>query len=436
MMWWEKPMRNIFLIARREYLERVRTRAFIIMTFLIPALMLGVTILPSYLMTRGSGQTKRITVVASDARTADIIQRQLSNPAEEQSKQDAKGPGKTDNNPPRSVKFDVNVDLDTSDKEHALLVEKVQQKQLEGVIFATKEAVEARNVRFVTLDVSSFTTNETIRAAVNRALRRDLLEKRGLSAEEIEKTLQTVDLDTRSPSGAGNPLGMFFTAFSLVMILYMTIFLYGLSVMRSILDEKNSRIMEVMLSVARAKEMMAGKILGVGSVALTQVLIWALVGGIASSVTLVAGADLLKGILSIRVLVFFAAYALLGFFLYSTLFAAVGAMVNSEQEAQQLQFLVAMPIVLSLVFMGNLLQAPGSNVAVGASIFPFTAPLIMVLRIAVQPVPSWQIAVSIGLIIATIYGFVALCGRIYRIGILMYGKKPTLPEIMKWIKYT
>lgn len=426
-------MRNIFLIARREYLERVRTRAFIIMTFLIPALMLGVTILPSYLLSRTGGEKKRITVVASDQRTADIIREELTKPSEEQKKHDGQSRRSGDSGSGLANAI-VTMDLDTSEKENAALVQKVQQKQLDGVIFATKDALAAKNVRYVTNDVSSFVTNDVIRASINRAVHRDLLKSKGLGDQEIEDALQPVGLDAQSPTGAGNPIVMFFTAFSLVMILYMTVFLYGLSVMRSIIEEKNSRIMEVMLSVAQAKEMMAGKILGVGGVALTQVLIWAVVAGLTSGAA-IASAGLLKGVLSIKLLAFFAVYAVLGFALYSTLFAAVGAMVNSEQEAQQLQFLVAMPIILSLVFMPNIIQAPGSNVAVGASIFPFTAPLIMLLRVAVQPPHAWEIGLSIAAIVATIYGLVLLCGRIYRIGILMYGKKPTLPEIMKWIKY-
>lgn len=427
-------MRNIFLIARREYLERVRTRAFIIMTFLIPALMLGVTILPTYLMSRTPSEKKRITVVAPEQKTGDILREELTKPPQEKTNEDR---GESSGSASRNIRpsnLTVTVDLDTSEQEKTALVEKVKQKQLDGVIFATKDALAAKNVLYVTNDVSSIITNETIRAAINRAVHRDLLKSRGMGDQEIDAVLEPIALDPKSPTGAGNPVAMFFTAFSLVMILYMTIFLYGLSVMRSIIEEKTSRIMEVMLSVAQAKEMMAGKILGVGAVALTQVLIWAMVGGLTSGAAL-ASTGLLKGVLSIKLLAWFAVYALLGFALYSTLFAAVGAMVNSEQEAQQLQFLVAMPIILSLVFMPNIIQAPGSNVAVGASIFPFTAPLIMILRVAVQPPHLWEIGLSIAVIIATIYGLVLLCGRIYRIGILMYGKKPTLPEIMKWIKY-
>lgn len=430
-------MRNVFLIARREYLERVRTRAFIIMTFLIPLLMVGATILPGYLAAHDAGGTKHIMVVASDKRTAELIQQQLGKAPAEKTKEQAgksQGLGRKD---PQIASFNVDVDLDTSTKEHAALVEKVTQKQLDGVIFATRDALAAKKVSFITRDVSSFIANEEIHAGMNQALRRDLLKSKGLGDQEIADAMQSVELDTQSPTGSANPLAMFIAAISMVMILYMTVLLYGVSVMRAILDEKTSRIMEVMLSIARAKEMMAGKIMGVGAVALTQILIWTLVAGIASSTALLAGSGMLKGIVSIRLLVFFAAYFLLGFALYSTMYAAVGAMVNSEQEGQQLQFLVMMPVFLSLIVMGSILQAPSSNLAVGASIFPFTAPLVMVMRIAIQSPPPapWEIGLSIALTIVTIYGMVLLCGRIYRVGILMYGKKPTLPEIMKWIRY-
>jgi len=144
---------------------------------------------------------------------------------------------------------------------------------------------------------------------------------------------------------------------------------------------------------------------------------------------------MLKGVITAKLLIFFAVFFLLGYVLYSTLCAAVGSMVNSEQEAQQLQFLIMMPMILAVFVIVNIFQHPSSGLAFWGSIFPFTAPLVMFTRIAMQQPPWWQISLSIGLMVATIYGMVVLCGRIYRVGILMYGKKPNLPEIMKWIKY-
>jgi ABC-2 type transport system permease protein len=232
-----------------------------------------------------------------------------------------------------------------------------------------------------------------------------------------------------------NPRAVFFTILSMVMVLYVTTLLYGINVMRAILDEKTSRIMEVMLSVARPWEMMAGKILGVGAVGLTQILIWGVFASVPASMGLVVMASMLKGILSIKLLVYFGVFFLLGYVLYSALCAAVGSMVNSEQEAQQLQFLVMLPMIAGVIIMVSSLENPGSSLAVAGSLFPLTAPLVMFLRIALGAAPPLQIALSIALMVATAAGLVWLCARIYRIGILMYGKKPTLPELMKWIRY-
>jgi ABC-2 type transport system permease protein len=429
-------MRNIWLIARREYLERVRTRSFIVMTILIPALMLGATVVPTLLMNKMSSGTKHLMVVAPENSTAEMIREQLLKVPEEQKKQAAETQGMQRRNRPSAANLVVDIGTDTSEAARAALTDKVKQKELDGVIFATQDGLASKKITFITRDISSLAGNEEIRGSISQALRRELLKNKGFTDPEIENALQPVQLDTQSPTGTGNPLGVFFTAFSMVMILYITVLLYGINVMRAILEEKTSRIMEVMLSIAQAKEMMAGKILGVGAVGLTQIGIWVAVALLVSSPGLISGAGIIKGILSAKLLVYFAVFFLLGYTLYSTLCAAVGSMVNSEQEAQQLQFLVMMPMIISVIIAVNIIQDPGSTAAVWGSLFPLTAPLIMFLRIALQSPPAWQIALSIGLMIATTYGLIWLCARIYRVGILMYGKKPSLPQIMKWIRYT
>ena len=430
-------MHNILIIAKREYLERVRTRSFVIMTFFIPLLMFGAILAPTLLMNRGSGDTKHMVVVAADRDTAEMIRSRIEQKQDEE-KSGSQADGKLGQKrglPPSH--FSVDVSTNTADSERAALTAKVKDKQLDAFLWATPDAIKARKLDFVTRDVSSVIENGVLGLAVSDALRRSALKSKGLKEDEIEAALQPVDVEPVSPMGkdAPNPQVMFFATFGMVMVLYMTVLLYGINVMRAILEEKTSRIMEVMLSTASAKELMSGKILGVGAVGLTQVGIWAATAGVLSAGSLVASAHMLKGVLSVKLLVFFAVYFLLGYVLYSTLCAAVGSMVNSEQEAQQLQFLVMMPMILSVFVIVNIFQHPASSLAFWGSMFPFTAPLVMFTRIAMQQPPVWQIALSIGLMVATIYGMVVLCSRIYRVGILMYGKKPNLPEIMKWIKY-
>ena len=425
-------MRKVWIIAKREYLERVRTRSFIVMTFLIPALALGGFIAPA-LMNKGSGGTKHLVVVASDARTGELIRQQLLKLSDEQRRQDL--PQSVQRNLPRVGTLVVDVDTNTSDSEMASLSQKVNQKQLDGAIIATKDALAQKKVSFLTRDVSSFIINNEFERAMNEALRRDLLKNKGMTDQEIDAAFQTVDLSAKSPTGLGNPELLFFTVFGMAMIFYIVVLIHGISVMRAILEEKTSRVMEVMLSTATANEMMAGKILGVGAVGLTQIVIWALMVLVPSAAGLIAAAGMLKGVISIGLILYFVVFFVLGFALYSTLAAAVGAMVNSEQESQQLQFLVMMPMIISVFIMVNIIQSPGGSLALWASLFPLTAPLIMFLRVALQSPPWWQVALSIGLMIVTIYGLVVVCARIYRVGILMYGKKPTLPELMRWLKY-
>ena len=432
-------MHNIFIIAKREYLERVRTRAFVIMTFFIPALMLGVIVVPNMLMQRGSNETKHMVVVAADRETAEMIRTRIEREQDQQSKKPQDELRNKRSLAP--TRFSVDVSTQATSAEREALTQKVTQKQLDGFLWVTPDAIAARKVEFVTNDTSSFIDNGAIGDTVTDALRRHALKSKGLQESDIDAALDPVEVEPVSPQGknAPDPQKMFFATLVMVMVMYMTVLLYGINVMRSILEEKTSRIVEVMLSTASAKEMMAGKILGVGAVGLTQVGIWAAAAaGFAGYAVAASGMiKTIKAAVNPMLLIYFVVFFLLGYVLYSTLCAAVGSMVNSEQESQQMQFLVMMPMILAVIFITNIFTHPNSSIAVFGSLFPFTAPLVMFSRIAMQGggTPPWQIGLSIVLMIATIYGMIWLCGRIYRVGILMYGKKPNLPEILKWIKY-
>jgi ABC-2 type transport system permease protein len=432
-------MHNTFLIAKREYLERVRSRAFVVMTFFIPALMLGVTVLPTILANRGSNETKHMVVVAADRDTAEMIRSRIEQKQDQQANaQDNESVNKRGLPP---THFSVDVSTNATSAEREALTQKVNQKQLDGFLWATPDAIAAKKLDFVTNDTSSFIENGILGQTVSDALRRHALKAKGLQETDIDAALQPVNVEPVSPRGknAPNPQSMFVATLALVMVMYITVLLYGINVMRSILEEKTSRIMEVMLSTATSKEMMAGKILGVGAVGLTQVGIWAAASAAFAGYAVVTSGMLkqVKAAMNPMLLIYFVVFFLLGYVLYSTLCAAVGSMVNSEQEAQQMQFLVMMPMILAIIFISNIFMHPNSSIALFGSLFPFTAPLVMFSRIAMQggDTPAWQIGLSIALMLATIYGMIWLCGRIYRVGILMYGKKPNLPEIMKWIKY-
>jgi ABC-2 type transport system permease protein len=247
--------------------------------------------------------------------------------------------------------------------------------------------------------------------------------------------LEPVRLEGGKETRLNGPL-MFIVPLVLAMLLYTTLAMYGIAVMRSVLDEKSSRIVEVMLSCVTPKELMAGKIMGVGAVGLTQMLIWTLAGAVVSVPALAGVVGVSGGLpIPLSLIIYMPVFFVLGFLLYSASFAALGASVNSEQEAQQFQIIVMMPLILSIVVMWFVIRQPNSPLGIVLSLIPFFAPILMPLRLVVASPPVWQTALCFAMMFAGIYLMVAICARIYRVGILMYGKRATLPEIVRWMRY-
>jgi len=191
-----------------------------------------------------------------------------------------------------------------------------------------------------------------------------------------------------------------------------------------------------LLSSVTAKQLLAGKIIGVGAVGLTQVAIWLAIAGAFSLIGLSSTGSVLANVhIPVIGVVAFGVYFVLGYFLYSTMYAALGSMVNSDQEAQQVQWPAMLPIIFAIVMATPVLQHPNSQLAFWASLFPLFTPILMFVRIMAETPPIWQILLSIVLMLLTTWGLLGLSSRIYRVGILMYGKRPTLPELRKWLRY-
>jgi ABC-2 type transport system permease protein len=219
--------------------------------------------------------------------------------------------------------------------------------------------------------------------------------------------------------------------------MYMVIMLYGMNVARSIIEEKTSRVFEVMLATIRPEAMMAGKIIGVGSVGLTQVGIWLLaVLLFGSSFAAKIGAGSIHIGLTTGQIVYFFLYFLLGYLFYSSIAAALGAMTNSEQELQQLNMFLVMPLAVCFIALRSVLTSPDSTGARVLALIPPFTPLIMYLRVSLGHPEPWEVLLSLLLTSASIYGIIWVTSRIYRIGVLMYGKRPNLPEILRWLKYS
>lgn len=418
-------MHNVWTIFKREYLERVRTKAFWITTLLVPGFMFAVTVLPSKLAMSQRGGQRHIAIVASDAGFAEAIRDSLARNTEEM-----------------GSKYQTDIVTPGTEEQKQELTARVAAGTLDGYLWATGAVLAQGKVIFNARSTSDLVENGVLRAAVKFARMKQQLGAFGVSGEKVDDLLrERLEMDTNrieaGKEAKTSGRAAFFSAFFLVMTLYMSIIFHGIAVMRSVLEEKSSRIVEVLLSSVTAKELMAGKILGVGAVGLSQVTLWYGAGALVAAPVFLQAKTMMGGTLqlSAAAIIFFPVFYLLGYFLYATLWAMLGAMVNSEQEAQQLQFVVMLPLILSTVMMAPAIMQPNSPMVVAFSLFPFCTPLLMYLRIAVQQPPMWQIVLSVGLLIVTIYGLLVVCSRIYRVGILMYGKRPTLPELVKWFKY-
>jgi ABC-2 type transport system permease protein len=431
-------MHNTWLIVRREYLERIRSKAFIIMTLLMPVFMASTILIPVFLGNMKSGGTRHIVLVANDGTIAEAVKQELMpSPAESEEpspQKEASGSSNTD-----EPRYAIDIDTTVTEAERDKLRRQISNGKIDGFLWLSDRDLAARKVVYSAKDVTNFGESIELRNAVHSAIVKQQLAQKGMSSAEVEGVLKPIDFDSirieKGKEGASG-VAVFLVSFTMVMLLYINVLVYGFAVMRSIIDEKTSRILEVLLSSVTAKQLLAGKIIGVGAVGLTQALIWLAIAGAFSIAGMSASRSIMSNVhIPMAGFVAFAMFFVLGFFLYSTMYAALGAMVNSDQEAQQVQWPAMLPIIFSIVLSTPVLQHPNSQFAVWTSLVPFFTPILMFVRIMAETPPLWQIALSVVLMLLTTWGLLGLSSRIYRVGILMYGKRPTLPELRKWLRY-
>jgi ABC-2 type transport system permease protein len=408
-------MHNIWLIAKREYLERVRAKSFVIMTILIPLLMGGLVFGSALINGRRNGAS-HIAVVTADAQFGHDLQSQLS------SSKDAR------------MAVDVISPPDAGTR--AQLDTEIKEKGLDGYLWVTPAAPGHKRATFewVAKSKADIITKSNIGQAVRTVLTREGLTHSGMGAPDVDALLEPIDLDSAQGGKSDGSLAAVGSAYAMFFLMYFVILFYGMNVARSIIEEKNSRIFEVLLSTIRPEEMMAGKIVGVGSVGLTQVGIWFIAGALLTKYLLISSG--LSLAVTAAQLVYFVIFFLLGYILYSSVAAALGAMAGSEQELQQMNIFLMLPLIACSAVIFRVITDSDGSIAQIFSFFPFCTPLIMYVRIAVHQPPLWQIALSIAEMILTILAILWFASRIYRVGILMYGKKPNLPEILRWLKYS
>jgi ABC-2 type transport system permease protein len=403
--------------------ERVRQRWFWVMVVLGPLFFGAIFILPTLLA--GKGGVKRIVVV--DGTTSTF------------------GARLTERLDRESLFIAVRVPAGPATADS--LMAAVDAKELDGFLIVSDAAVDSGKVMYRASNVSSFITIGTLERVIGEMVNATRLEREGVNPALVAQARIRIDLDSKKISG-GKATGesaaqSFSLAYFMGIILYMAILLYGINVMSSVLEEKTTKIVEVLISSLRPFQLLLGKVIGVGAVSIFQFLIW----GVSTRLLISQRRHLLgeQGMsdggglfqvphVSAGTAAIFIAYFLGGFLLYSSMFAAVGAMSSNEQEARQAQQPVVMLLVASFVSMFAMLNDPASTLSVTLSMIPFSAPIAMPVRWAAGNLPFHEVALSLGILTVSILGVTWVAARIYRVGILMTGKRPSIKELVRWVR--
>lgn len=425
-------MRKMQLIIAREFMERVRKKSFIIATLLTPLFTIGLMVAPTLFMLYGTSDQKQVVVVDRSGLVAD----RLSNTAE--------------------VMF---VDQSQLSKREACRIYG-EDSGLFGVLYIGEE-IEARDsVQLITNESSSVMIEEVISQQLNSIVEREKLRSHDIeNLEEILASVATnIELSTYENNGTGEEDSMestssgisYILGLLLGMMLYMLLILYGQMVLTSVVEEKSSRVIDVMVTSSTPFQIMMGKIFGIALVAVTQIAIWALliiaaskflVPALFSDSVVVANDMMLASIMGTLtdtgyIAMLFGCLLLFvvgGFLLYAALYAAAGSAVDSVQEGQQYNTIIMMPIILSIIVMMSVFNDPNSPLAFWASMIPFTSPIVMIARIPFG-IPAWEIVTSLIVLYITFIFVTWLAARIFRIGIFMHGKRPSWHELWQWLK--
>jgi ABC-2 type transport system permease protein len=442
--------KKVFIVAKREYLERVRTRAFVLATLLVPALISGFAVFMAYAASRGnaSSAVRHITII-NTTRT-DLGQRVADALMGDTSLAQVKG----DSVRPRVINV-AEADLPTVEGQAAAEVK--LPDHIAGYLVLSDSTLAGKSVRYAGRNASSLTDMDKLQSLVRQSVMMVRLQTEGVKQSIIDDLahtrlrLNTERLDARGRSGSGQA-GLFAGLIVGVMLL-MLIMIHGQNILRGVLEEKSTRVAEVVISSVKPETLLAGKVIGVGGVGLTQQIAWLAITAYlvsflmpivlknsvgATGAAATAAASPVAGILSSMtpmVIAIAIGYFMIGFVFYATLFAAAGSMVNSEQEAQQAAMPVIALVMSAWLCVNPIMLAPTGKLAVVLSWLPWASPIIMPIRMGLTSVSPIEIAGSMLVALLGSVGAMWLGGRIYRVGMLMYGKKPSFSELAKWIKY-
>jgi ABC-2 type transport system permease protein len=446
-------MTKLLAVIKREYLQRVRTKFFVVATILGPVMLLLFTVVPVYIANINIGGATRLAVVDQSGRIAERFRETLSRHRDDDEEDSNSGGAAINGNRPDQMKrtaqfgekgFDVEI-ISTNNRPieeiKRELNEQVRAGQLDGYVVIPRDILEEGRAEFYGRNTGDIFTREAVGDRLSTAVREQRLAEKQIDQRVLREANRRVSMSSTKISARGeekSSSGDFMFVFSFGLLIYISVLMYGQIVLGAVIEEKETRIAEILFSSMRSFPLMMGKLIGVSLVALTQLSIWALAfllfAAFGVGMMAAQGVPVTLPHVPAMVLVYFVLYFLMGYFIYATIYALIGSMVTTTQEGGQL----AMPIVLMLVagfyFVFPIIRSPNSTLAFWASMFPFLAPITMMVRITTETPPTWQIALSLAIGFATVIGLTWLAARIYRVGMLMYGKKASIPEVWRWVR--
>jgi len=433
-------MGKLGVIFRREYLERVRSRWFLIGTVLGPVFFGMITIFPIYLSSKQRPAQDLAHVIVLDA---------TGTPLGERVKSTLESAFPSSPAPILKVVPPTRLAI----AEDSALLD-VMHNAVLGYVVLDSSTVQGRVVRYAGRNAGSVQDVQSLMYGIKQQILAQRLEREGLDPSRVAAlTADHLDTQTEKISDKGRErgsgVGSLIFGYVVAFLLYMMIMLYGQNILRGVLDEKTTRVAEVVVSSVSTDTLLAGKVLGVGLVALTQVFAWITMSTLMTLYVLpnfqhmlgmppgtreIFMRQLLGALPPAGTGLIILGYFVLGFILYSSLFAAVGAMVSNQEDVQQASMPVMLLLISTIIFMQPILLNPGSTLSVVMSVIPFSAPILMPLRMSLMPVPWYQVAASLGGVVLAALAAIWLSARIYRVGLLMYGKRPTIRELAKWVR--
>jgi ABC-2 type transport system permease protein len=415
-------MKKILEVTKWEFVEKVKTKAFIISMILTPVFIIAMGVLPSILATKSDSKVKKIAIFDQTNRIADKLISILNAKYK-----------LTDGKPNYEVTElykNSNLDLNQIKSE---IDNQVFKGKYENSIIINKTVFEDGKCEYRGTNVSNLRELDRFERTIRSAISEEILTKRGMDIsilKELEKPLniKSIKIDEKGESKESGFLQTFFTSYIFIILLMMLIILTGQLLIRSLVEEKSNRIIEIIVSSCSPIELMAGKILGLSALGLTQIIVMVIMG-VGSSM-----AFHLTMALSMDNLFLILVYFLLGYVLYAAIFVAVGSLASTEQQAQQLTSYISMLLVLPIVLAFTAVQDPNSQLIKILSLIPLLTPSFMVLRIPILTPPTWEILLTIFILIVSIIGMIWIAGKIFRIGILLYGKTPNIKEIIRLVR--